>query len=123
MAVDSCGTGPWHVGEPPNRHSQAVALRHGIDISRQRARQIQVGDFAEFDWILAMDRTNLADLRRMADSKHHDRIHLLLDFGMNGALRDVPDPYYGGSEGFEHVYDLVADACAGFLRHLESGEA
>lgn len=121
--VDSCGTGPWHEGEPPNRHSQAVAKAHGIDISRQRARQVRAADFDHFDWILAMDRSNQADLLHMAPAGARDRVRLLLEFGADPQLRDVPDPYYGGPEGFRHVFELIHGACEGFLQHLDpSGE-
>lgn len=119
VEVDSCGTGAWHEGERPNRHSQAVALRNGIDISHQRARQVQPADFARFDWILAMDRSNQTELLRMAPAAARSRVRLLLDFGHNAQVRDVPDPYYGGPEGFAHVFGLVHDACEGFMAHLD----
>ena len=119
LVVDSCGTSSYHVGERPNRHSTVVARKAGIDISRQRARQIRSKDFEEFDYILAMDRSNLQSLRHASDPRHHAKLHLLLDFGPDAALKDVPDPYYGGPEGFQEVFDLVERACEGFLRALE----
>lgn len=107
--LDSAGTGGWHAGSPPDPRSVAVAARHGVDISCQSARKIGEADFARFDLILGMDRSNVQDLRRAAPESARDRIHLYLDYAL-GTVRDVPDPYYGGADGFEKVYRMIRDA-------------
>ncbi|NBN65486.1 low molecular weight protein-tyrosine-phosphatase [Pannonibacter tanglangensis] len=103
LVIDSAGTGAWHQGEAPDPRSLAIAARHGIDISRQRARQVVGADFSRFDLILAMDGSNLSDLRRMAPSGATATLRLFLDT----PPQDVPDPYYGGPSGFEAVFRLV----------------
>lgn len=103
LVIDSAGTGAWHQGEGPDPRSVAVAARHGIDISSQRARQVVAADFARFDVILAMDGSNLSDLRRMAPARATAKVRLFLD----APPRDVPDPYYGGADGFEAVFAMV----------------
>ncbi|MBO9623417.1 MAG: low molecular weight phosphotyrosine protein phosphatase [Sphingomonas sp.] len=111
--ADSAGTGEWHVGHAPDRRAQAVARRHGIDISGYRARQVEAADFLRFDHILALDHSNLSNLRALAPAKARARLGLLLDLvpGMEGQA--VADPYYGGEEGFEATWaqvDLAAQA-------------
>ena len=103
LVIDSAGTGAWHQGEGPDPRSVAVAARHGIDISGQRARQVVAADFTRFDVILAMDGSNLSDLRRMAPARATAKVRLFLD----APPRDVPDPYYGGADGFEAVFAMV----------------
>ncbi len=104
--IDSAGTGGWHIGSPPDPRSIAIAAGHGIDLSAQRARKVTDGDFARFDLVLAMDRANRTELKARATRDRHDRIHLLMDFAL-GEARDVPDPYYGGADGFETVYRMI----------------
>ncbi|MEL7451268.1 MAG: low molecular weight protein-tyrosine-phosphatase [Pseudomonadota bacterium] len=118
VVVDSAGTQNYHVGEPPDTRSQAAALARGIDISGQRARQVIATDFAEFDLVLAMDESNLANLRAMSSSTHHERVRLFLEFSPDDTRTSVPDPYYGGANGFEEVLDIVEDAAAGLLQHV-----
>lgn len=113
LSIDSAGTGPWHVGKPPDPRSIQVAAQHGIDISTQRARQIAATDFGDFDTILAMDRNNLATLEAL-DSGTGADLRLLLDT----PAQDVPDPYYGGPGGFEDVYQLLWSGCENFLNTL-----
>ena len=117
--IDSAGTGGWHEGEAPDLRSVAVARNHGIDISRQRARRIRTSDFTAFDLVLAMDSDNLGNLLDVAsaDSKH--RIHLFSRFAVGG-IEDIPDPYYGGKEGFEQVYSMLLDGCAALFERLEA---
>lgn len=103
LVIDSAGTGAWHQGEGPDPRSVAVAARHGIDISSQRARQVVSADFTRFDVILAMDGSNLSDLRRMAPARATAQVRLFLDT----PPYDVPDPYYGGADGFEAVFAMV----------------
>ena len=118
--VDSCGTGAWHAGEPPDPRSQDVALRNGIDISHQQARKIVPSDFANFDLIAVMDRSNQHDVERIASSDHA-KISLLGDFSIENRGCEVPDPYYGGERGFQQVYELLVGACTGLFDHLEKG--
>ncbi len=105
--VDSCGTGGWHAGHGPDPRSVQTAAAHGIDISRQRARQLAVGDFERFPWIVAMDRSNEQTIidRRPADAAA--RVARFTHFAGPSAPPDVPDPYYGGADGFELVYSLL----------------
>ncbi|HEV2700747.1 MAG TPA: low molecular weight protein-tyrosine-phosphatase [Steroidobacteraceae bacterium] len=118
LIVDSCGTANYHPGSPPDRRSQAVARKRGYDLSDLRARQLRDGDFASFDLILAMDRSNLQELRERAPPGVRDRIQLFLDYAPEQPLREVPDPYYGGPGGFEAVLELIEAASRGLLRRL-----
>jgi len=118
VAVDSCGTGGWHVGSAPDRRARAAAARRGYDLSRFRARQVQPADFEAFDYILAMDRENLTDLDAMCPADYRGHLGLFLAFAGEGAPADVPDPYYGGDAGFDEVLDLIEAASEGLLRAL-----
>ncbi len=115
--IDSAGTGDWHVGQAPDRRSVAVAAAHRVDLPG-RARQVRPEDFDRFDLIVAMDRDNLSDLGRMADDGARARLHLLREFDPEGGGDDVPDPYYGGADGFEVVYAMVHRSCARLLEEL-----
>lgn len=119
--IDSAGTHAYHVGEPPDERSQAVALERGIDLSHQRARRVHPADFDDFDYVLAMDRENLRLMRDQCPAVREDRLRLLLEFGPESGRLDVPDPYYGGPTGFDDVFDLVENACAGLLAEIDSG--
>ena len=119
--VDSAGTGAWHQGDPPDPRSSEVAMRHGIAL-RGRARLVSVEDFHEFDYIFAMDRTNLRDLRHLESQGEGGALLTLFrefDPHRDGDL-DVPDPYYGGPEGFDLMFDMVDRTCAAFIEHLLS---
>lgn len=116
--VDSAGTGGWHAGEPPDSRMIAACGRRGYDIARQRARQVEAADFADFDYMLAMDLSNQADLLALAPSGRKADIRLFLDFA-DTARRETPDPYYGGSAAFEDVLDLIEAGADAFLDHLE----
>jgi len=118
IATDSAGTHDYHVGEPPDRRAQRAASRRGYDLSALRGRQVSRGDFGEFDYLLAMDETNLRALERMCPSRHAHKLKLFMTFSTGEALREVPDPYYGGEQGFERVLDMVEQAAQGLLRHL-----
>jgi protein-tyrosine phosphatase len=121
IVCDSAGTHDYHVGEPPDSRAQFAANRRGYDLSSQRARQVRRSDFSEFDYVLAMDGTNLRALERLCPSQQAHKLKLLMEFSMGPALREVPDPYYGGEQGFERVLDMVEQAAQGLLRHLREG--
>lgn len=118
ITVDSAGTHDYHIGAPPDPRTQAAAARRGYDLSGLRARQVTVGDFAAFDHVLAMDGYNRELLRALCPPQYRARVRLLLEFADGTALREVPDPYYGGASGFEEVLDLVENAAHGLLRHI-----
>lgn len=118
VEVESAGTHAYHVGEAPDPRSQAASLRRGIDLSGLRGRRIQPQDFVRCDYILAMDKQNLLALQQMCPPEHAHKLRLLLDFAPELGLREVPDPYYGGPKGFEHVMDLIEAACEGLLQHI-----
>lgn len=118
IEVDSVGTHDYHVGEAPDRRAQSHAKRRGYDLSTLRAREVSAADYRHFDLILAMDEGHLSILRRRCPAEFRHKIHLFLEFASAHAEREVPDPYYGGPEGFEHVLDLVEDGCAGVLQHV-----
>lgn len=115
----SAGVGDWHVGSPPDRRAIQAARRRGYDLTALRARQVEIGDFTRFGWILAMDRSNLKALDAMRPREFGGHLGLLLDFAPELGTRDVPDPYYGGPDGFEHVLDLVETASAALLARLQ----
>jgi protein-tyrosine phosphatase len=119
LEVDSAGTQGYHVGEPPDERAQAHALRRGYDLSTLRARQVDAGDFLRFDLVLAMDRGNLAALRRMAPAQQRHKVRLLMEFAPQWGSDEVPDPYYGGPSGFENVLDMVEAAGRGMLQTLQ----
>ena len=123
VEIDSAGTGSWHVGEPPDRRAAAEAGRRGVSMDGQRARQFQAADFGRFDLVVAMDPENAADLRRIApDAAAEEKVRLLREFDPEaGDDLAVPDPYFGGSDGFTRVFDLVDRSCAGLLDHLRKG--
>jgi protein-tyrosine phosphatase len=120
IEVDSAGTGDYHIGEPPDARAQKAARRRGYDMANLRARLIETADFERFDLILAMDRANVADLRRLAPPDFRDRVRLLLEFAAEVDETEVPDPYYGGATGFEQVLDLVEAASLGVIEHIRS---
>ncbi len=118
IKIDSAGTHAYHIGNPPDPRTQAAALRRGIDMGLQRARRVDLEDFKYFDYILAMDQDNLAFLRADCPPQYVHKLKLFLDYAPDLAIRDVPDPYYGGASGFEQVLDLVEIASEGLLRHI-----
>ena len=118
FTVDSAGTGGWHVGKPADTRMRRAAERRGIQLL-SRARQVEVADLLEFDHILTMDDDNLRTLRELSKDKPiRARIEPLMAYGRRSGSSEVPDPYYGGREGFEHVLDLLEDACGGLLSRL-----
>lgn len=109
--IDSAGTGGWHAGDLPDARMRAAALARGIDLSGQRARKLVEADFERFDLVLAMDASNLRHIEGLRPAGARARTARLLDYLPDQPRRDVPDPYYGGEDGFELVLDLVTDAC------------
>ena len=118
MEIDSAGTHGYHVGDAPDPRSCAAARRRGFDLSAQRARQVQPQDFERFDLLLAMDHANLAHLQRCGPPQQQHRLRLLTDFQLRHNSPVIPDPYYGNAQGFDHVLDLIEDACDGLLAHV-----
>ena len=114
LHVESRGTHDYHVGEPPDERAQHHAKRRGYDLSRQRARHVSTGDFEAFDLIVAMDHGHLRLLQRACPPRHREKLRLFL------ADRDVPDPYYGGPEGFEQVLDMIEEACRCLLAEIRT---
>ena len=114
LHIQSAGIGDWHVGAAPDERAQHHAKTRGYDLSALRARQVTTEDFMRFDFILAMDRGHLRALTRMAPAEHKHKVRLFV------AGQDVPDPYYGGPEGFEHVLDLVEATCRDLISELKA---
>lgn len=118
IICDSAGTGGYHIGSPPDRRMTAAASQRGIEL-RGQARQFNRFDFEAFDLILAMDRDNYEDILSLDPSgKYRHKVKLMCDFCERYDLKEVPDPYYGGPEGFNRVIDLLLDACQGLLKHV-----
>jgi protein-tyrosine phosphatase len=118
IKIDSAGTHAYHVGEPPDERAQMKARQRGIDLSPLRARQVQRSDFVEFDYIIAMDQQNYALLHAQCPPAQRNKLHLFLSFAPETGAQEVPDPYYGGDQGFEQVLDLIEAASVGLLNAL-----
>lgn len=116
--VASAGTGDWHVGKAPDSRTCRAAKLRGYDLSQQRAQQVSVEDFSRYDLILAMDENNLAHLKSIRPSHASAELDLFLR-RYDGARDEVPDPYYGGEDGFEQVLDLIEEACSGLVIELK----
>lgn len=119
ILCDSAGTSSYHIGSPPDRRMSAVALAK-LDIKlRGQARQLQKLDFQNFDMILAMDQENYDNIIALDPTgQYHHKVYLMCNFCSRHSLKEVPDPYYGGVEGFNQVIDLLVDACEGLLQHV-----
>jgi protein-tyrosine phosphatase len=118
--IDSAGTHGYHDGAPPDPRASRAAERRGVDLKRLRARRVTERDFEEFELVLAMDEQNREFLLEVCPEGHRHKIRLLLEFAPHLERREVPDPYYGGTTGFEHVLDLVEEAAIGLLEHLRN---
>ncbi len=116
--LDSAGTAAWHTGNPTDPRGQAAAAARGIDLTGLRARQVRPRDFTEFDLILAMDGTNLSDLSALAPQESAHKVRLFLDDMRGEGPGEVPDPYYGGDEGFEEVLNLIEAGSKALLARL-----
>ena len=115
IQIDSAGTHAYHIGESPDPRSQATAKSRGVDLSAQRARKFDAIDFEHFDYIVAMDRSNYENLKQLATPKQQEKLHLFMDFSLDWDNAEVPDPYYGGGDGFATVFDMVQSASEGLL--------
>ena len=123
LVIDSAGTHDYHVGDPPDRRSQAAARQRGYDLSMLRARQLEAQDFQRFDFVLVADTANLLEARGLVPPRPQATLQRLLDFAPGQPLRDLPDPYYGGPRDFELVLDLCEQAARGLLQHLQERRA
>jgi protein-tyrosine phosphatase len=117
--IDSAGTHAYHIGHAPDPRSQAAAAARGYELGNLRARQIGLHDFAEFDYILAMDNGNLAELKRVVPREYRAKPGLFMNYSRRQAGSEVPDPYYGDPESFERVLDMAEDGCAGLLSAIK----
>ncbi len=120
IKTDSAGTHAYHVGEQPDPRAQQTARKRGIELSDLRARKAIEQDFHHFDYVLAMDHDNFRILEQLSPEEHRQRLHLFLDFSRDYEEKEVPDPYYGGAQGFEYVFDLVESASRGLLDDILS---
>ncbi|HVO89636.1 MAG TPA: low molecular weight protein-tyrosine-phosphatase [Casimicrobiaceae bacterium] len=118
LTIASAGTGDWHVGEPPDRRAILHGRKRGYDLSRLRAQQVSRAHFDKFDWILAMDRSNLRVLSQLKPAEYAGRLGLFLDFAPHLGVKEVPDPYYGGTQGFEQVLDLIEQASDALIEQV-----
>ncbi|SHG42377.1 low molecular weight protein-tyrosine-phosphatase [Massilia sp. CF038] len=118
LHIDSAGTHAYHVGSKPDPRSTEYAARRGIDLSSQRARQVVPADFVHFDRIYAMDKDNLERLRVACPAEHRHKLGLFMQFAQHSDAEVVPDPYYGGAQGFDLVLDYIEDASSGLLAEL-----
>ena len=119
IMTDSAGTHAYHIGAQPDRRAQQTALTRGIDISDLRGRKATTNDFNKFDYVLAMDDDNYQLLEQICPTGMNEKLHLFLDFSQEFSETQVPDPYYGGDQGFEHVFDLVESASKGLLEDIK----
>lgn len=118
IVIDSAGTHDYHIGEPPDARTQRAARQRGYEMEGLRGRQVEAEDFRRFDYVLAMDQANLANLQRIAPGDSEAKARLFLEYARHHAEREVPDPYFGGADGFERVLDMVEDAAEGLLQHI-----
>lgn len=116
--IESSGTHAYHVGETPDQRAQQTAFGRGIDLTDLRAQKVKSTDFQNFDYILAMDHDNFAILSSSCPAEHRNKLHMFLDFAEGVSIREVPDPYYGGASGFDHVFDLVEAGSRGLLQDI-----
>lgn len=123
IETDSAGVADYHIGKAPDPRSIRHAMDWGVDLSAERARQVQPADFHRFDAIFAMDRDNLVALQRLAPASATARVCLLMELAPDYGLDEVPDPYYGGAEGFERVLDMLSSAADGLIEALQSSQS
>ena len=119
IKIDSAGTYGYHIGKKPDARATSAGATRGYDLSVLRARKVERSDFENFDYLLAMDSENYADLESQCDHDFKHKIKLFLEFAQHAEVQEVPDPYYGGLKGFEVVLDLVEAASRGLLEHIK----
>lgn len=119
IEIDSAGTAAYHVGKPADARSREIARNKGIEMEDLRARKVDLGDLIQFDYVLAMDEANYADLMEMALSEDKQKIQFFLDYATDYDEYEVPDPYYGGDQGFERVFEMIESASNGLLEEIE----
>ncbi len=119
IEIDSAGTAAFHIGKSPDSRSIQAAQRRNIDMTDLQARQVDLGDLYQYDYVLAMDESNWANLREIALPEHYDKVKLFLTYSKEYSETEVPDPYYGGERGFEHVLDLIESASKGLLEEIK----
>ncbi len=119
FTVDSAGTHAYHIGESPDLRAQNAAIGRGVNLSHLRARKVVLGDFEDYDYLLAMDDDNYETLIKACPKENAEKIRYFLDYAPQLTVREVPDPYYGGKYGFERVLDMVEAASLGFLASLQ----
>ncbi|NNC37548.1 MAG: low molecular weight phosphotyrosine protein phosphatase [Acidimicrobiales bacterium] len=120
LRIESAGTGGWHRGDPPDPRARAAGEARGYSFTGQEARRVEHNDFSVFDLILAMDTRNLRDLRAACPPDSRDKIRLFLEYAPALSVSEVPDPYYGGEDGFDHVLDLVEAASDGLINQIKA---
>ena len=118
--IDSAGVYAYHVGSPPDSRAQEAALKRNINLSTQKGRQVNKDDFNQFDYVIAMDHSNYSDLDEICPDEQKNNLRMFLEFSNKFDEQEVPDPYYGGAHGFEHVLDLVEDASRGLLKNIRN---
>ena len=119
IEIDSAGTHAYHIGNPPDSRSMQTARKRGIEMSDLRARQVDLGDFYHYDYLIAMDDYNMSLLKEQAPADTKHKLSMFLSFAPHLNEREVPDPYYGGADGFELVFDMVQAASEGLLAHIK----
>ena len=122
LNIDSAGTHGYHIGSPPDKRSQAAGVERGYSFKGLKCRRVDESDFEKFDYILAMDNSNLSNLHGMSPAQYHDKIKLFLEYA-DEEDKEVPDPYYGGKRGFELVLDLIETASEGLIAHIKANSA
>lgn len=120
IQVDSAGTGAWHVGEPPDRRMRATAESQGVSLEGIRARKVERSDLKTFDYVFAMDRENARDLSYLESNDNRGRVELFRTYDPSGGSLDVPDPYYGGADGFREVFEIVDRTCRSILDRISA---
>ena len=121
--LDSAGTHAYHIGAAPDLRAQATAAARGIDLSDLKGRKVELSDFDEFDFVLAMDKDNYSILKEMCPPDKCQKLNLFLDFAKDLDIEEVPDPYYGGTGGFEKVFDMLEQASFGLIEHIKNKNA
>lgn len=119
ILVDSAGTHSYHIGSPPDMRSQATAQSRGVDLGKLRARRFASEDFIEFDYLIGMDQSNMADMLAIKPDDTNARVNLMLDYSNRFRQQEIPDPYFG-NDGFDLVFDMIDDAASGLLREIRS---